>query len=84
MVVVGAAVVVGAWVVVGAAVVVGGKVAGSAVARNRIRRLIFADLERRFGLWENRPVSDMVVMVMSKPEDESQLRADLERCFAKL
>ncbi len=66
-----------------AAVVVGRKVAGGAVQRNRVRRIIFSDLERRLTSWENRPVSDMVVMVMNIPQDESQLRTDLEQCFAR-
>lgn len=67
-----------------AAVIVGGKVAGSAVMRNRIRRLIFNDLETRFNNWGNRPFGDMVVMVMNIPEDEKQLLVDLNQCFARL
>ena len=74
-----------------AAVIVGGKVASSAVIRNRVRRLIFTNLEGRFNAWENRPVSDMVVMVMTIPFDttqskldEKQLLADLDQCFARL
>ena len=67
-----------------AAVIVGGKVASSAVMRNRIRRLIFTDLETRLAVWENRPVNDMVVMVNIIPNDEKQLLIDLNRCFARL
>ena len=67
-----------------AAVVVGRKVASNAVARNRVRRLIFADLEKRFASWENRPISAMVVMIMNIPSDETQLKVDLEQCFAQL
>ncbi|KKU43081.1 MAG: Ribonuclease P [Berkelbacteria bacterium GW2011_GWA2_46_7] len=67
-----------------AAVVVGGKVAGSAVTRNRIRRIIFNDLENRLNAWSGRPVSAMVVMVMTIPADEKNLLADLAQCFARL
>lgn len=66
-----------------AAVVISRKVAGGAVRRNRVRRIIFNDLETRLAAWENRPVSDMVVMVMNIPEDEKLLKDDLEQCFAR-
>ena len=66
-----------------AATVVSRKVAESAVARNRARRLVFADLEQRLQTWENRIVSDMVVMIMNIPSEESLLKADLEQCFAR-
>ncbi|MEK7534891.1 MAG: ribonuclease P protein component [Patescibacteria group bacterium] len=66
-----------------AAVIVGRKVAVSAVARNRVRRVIFSDLEDRFASWGNRPISAMVVMVMNIPEDEKLLKDDLKQCFAR-
>ena len=65
-----------------AAVVVSGKIVNTAVARNRVRRLIFTDLERRLNAWENRGASDMVVMVMNIPSDEKRLLTDLDQCFA--
>lgn len=65
-----------------AAVVISRKVAGGAVMRNRVRRVIFSDLEARLAVWENRQVSDMVMMVMNIPEDEKLLKADLAKCFA--
>lgn len=65
-----------------AAVVISRKVAGGAVMRNRVRRIIFSDLEARLAVWENRPVSDMVVMVMNIPSDEKLLKEDLAKCFA--
>ncbi|MEK7170766.1 MAG: ribonuclease P protein component [Patescibacteria group bacterium] len=65
-----------------AAVVISRKVAGGAVMRNRVRRIIFSDLEARLAVWENRPVSDMVVMIMNIPEDEKLLKTDLAKCFA--
>jgi ribonuclease P protein component len=66
-----------------AAIVVSRKVATGAVIRNRVRRVLFSDLEKRFASWENRTINDMVVMVMNIPEDVSQLNIDLEQCFAR-
>lgn len=65
-----------------AAVVISRKVAGGAVMRNRVRRIIFADLESRLKDWADRGVGAMVVMVMSIPKDEKLLLTDLAKCFA--
>ena len=66
-----------------AAVVVSRKVATGAVIRNRVRRILFSNLEKKFASWEDRAISDMVVMVMNIPEDEKLLKDDLEQCFAR-
>lgn len=65
------------------AVVVSRKVATGAVKRNRVRRVIFHQLRERFAAWGDQTPSDMVVMVMSIPADESRLKTDLEQCFAR-
>lgn len=67
-----------------AAVVVSKKVSPSAVGRNRVRRILFAQLAKKFADWGNQALGDMVVMVMSIPGDEKLLITDLEKCFAKL
>ena len=66
-----------------AAVVVSRKVATGAVGRNRVRRVIFHQLRDRFATWGDQTASDMVVMVMNIPNDESLLKADLTKCFGK-
>jgi len=67
-----------------AAVVLGKKVAGTAVRRNRIRRLIFAALADRLKAQEAKLFGNMVVLVASIPTDEKLLTPELEKCLKEL
>jgi len=67
-----------------AAVVMSKKVAGTAVKRNRTRRIIFArlaDAELNLGA---KAVGAIVVLVSALPEDESALITELNKCLAEL
>lgn len=67
-----------------AAVVISKKVAETAVRRNRVRRIIFAELSRQLTILVSRAVGSVVILVSAIPEDEKILIADLHQCLKTL
>jgi len=67
-----------------AAVVISKKVAGTAVMRNRVRRIIFAELAKLLSALADRAAGSMVVLVSRIPEDEKLLTPELTLCLKQL